>query len=122
MMRRAVCVGLRPARSFGWTTVARNHSLAPASFSMEPVSFWPQSPLEKTHGIMSGGATAQPASLVERVGNWLLDSGLWLIKRTFQPSLIRRKRKHGFLARSADKDGITILNRRRRKGRRKLCA
>lgn len=52
----------------------------------------------------------------------LFNAGLWLIKRTFQPSLIRRKRKHGFLARTADKDGIRVLNRRRAKGRRKLCA
>ena len=51
----------------------------------------------------------------------LLD-GTWLLKRTFQPSLIRRKRKHGFLARIRTKDGRRILNRRRHKQRRALCA
>lgn len=45
---------------------------------------------------------------------------LWLIKRTFQPSLVRRKRKWGFLARLRDKDGRKILNRRRHKGRARL--
>jgi large subunit ribosomal protein L34 len=51
-----------------------------------------------------------------------LVSGLWNIKRTVQPSLIKRKRKHGFLARVADKDGRRILDNRRRKGRKNLCA
>ena len=53
--------------------------------------------------------------------NSLLD-GIMNIKRTFQPSLLRRKRKHGFLARIETKDGRHILNRRRAKGRRQLCA
>lgn len=52
----------------------------------------------------------------------LLQEAISFIKRTFQPSLIRRKRKHGFLHRMRTKDGRTIMNNRRRKGRRKLCA
>lgn len=51
-----------------------------------------------------------------------LQSGIMLLKRTFQPSLIRRKRKHGFLARVRTKDGRKILNNRRMKGRKSLCA
>lgn len=51
----------------------------------------------------------------------LLDA-VFNIKRTFQPSLLRRKRKHGFLARIRTKDGRHVLNRRRTKGRTKLCA
>ena len=49
-------------------------------------------------------------------------SGIFLIKRTFQPSLIRRKRKHGFLARVKSKTGIKILHRRWRKKRRSVSA
>ena len=49
-------------------------------------------------------------------------NGTFNIKRTFQPSLIRRKRKHGFLARNSTRNGRKILNRRRLKGRRALCA
>lgn len=43
-------------------------------------------------------------------------------KRTFQPSTIVRKRRHGFLARKATVGGRRILARRFAKGRRKLSA
>ena len=49
-----------------------------------------------------------------------LSSAIWYLKRTFQPSLVRMKRKHGFLARLNDRNGRKILNRRREKGRRLL--
>lgn len=41
---------------------------------------------------------------------------------TYRPSVIRRKRKHGFLKRTRTKDGVNLLKRRRAKNRKYLSA
>jgi len=43
------------------------------------------------------------------------------VKRTFQPSRIKRARTHGFRARMATRGGRAVINARRAKGRAQLA-
>jgi large subunit ribosomal protein L34 len=66
---------------------------------------------------LARNANSQTTGGWEASSNSLFSSTM---KRTYQPSKIRRARTHGFLIRMKSRGGRAVVNARRAKGRKKL--
>jgi large subunit ribosomal protein L34 len=78
-------------------------------------------PLERGPAEVAGsGAASSISSWVEELANTLAGA-IMAIKRTYRPSVVRKKRTHGFLHRNSTTSGQKLLKRRIRKGRKTLC-
>lgn len=70
------------------------------------------------HTIAPSTAAASESSLEEEGAGG--GEVMQCIKRTYQPSVLKRKRAHGFLSRLKNRDGRKLLGRRRLKHRTRM--
>lgn len=77
-------------------------------------------PSQQIAQVRSYSLEIQPVFRIEQTLPSLWNEFTLLIKRTFQPSIIRKRRKTGFLKRHKSVGGRRVLDRRSKKGRIRL--
>lgn len=115
-------------------------TMTPAQWGLHPVGAVPSAPVaacdgsppmwgpSAPHGIFAPGTGARRCPRVSHAPaddeSRLPCAGappIFAIKRQYQPSNMRRKRKHGFLRRAKTRGGRAVLKRRNEKGRWRLA-
>ena len=115
---------LPPRLAAAAAAAARPLSLAPlfAAAARHLLVALPQAPARAISAVPV--AAPAPAALWRRAcagAEEALGAAVWLVARTYRPSVVRKKRTHGFLHRNASTSGRRVLARRRRLGRKTLC-
>lgn len=134
LFARSICNRSTKIQSF-WVATHKHHAkrnattstailsmdLAPRSFAcnhfLPPTNY--SSPFNNI-GAITNKTLTSVTRLVDNLQSLLGDLTTWLIKRTYQPSIIRKRRKHGFRRRKESVGGRNVLKRRMAKGRKRL--
>lgn len=121
------------ARQFNSVSAAGQVNFFGGAVYTTKFTSWAANRLVKCDGLLSlrnailpqsnqvGAITiATNTSMICSLQSLLRDLSTWFIKRTFQPSIVRKRRKHGFLRRQESVGGRRVLKRRAAKGRIRL--